>query len=468
MFIGREKELNELEKLYAADQFQMPVIYGRRRIGKSTLIQEFAKNKKAVLFTAIESSAQRNLELFSQNIYKILAPELPALSAFPTFEAAFDFLNESARKERLIVVIDEYPYLAAADKSISSILQLYIDQKFKNGKMYLILCGSSMSFMENQVLGYQSPLYGRRTAQFKIQPFDYETASRFVPGYSAEDKALVYGVTGGVPRYLELFMSDFSVHENIIRLFFNDSGYLYEEPGNLLKQELREAGTYNTVIEAVAAGANRINEISTKTHLDPPTVSYCLKTLISLEIVEKENSITDENNRKKVSYMISDQMFRFWYRFVPDGISMIVSRDGKSYYEQAVKPLLSDYMGKVFENMCKNYLMEMSRQKKLPFIILKIGRWWGNNPIKKREEKIDLIGVNNIEKRMILGECKYRNEKLSLETLKKLEERSSLLPGHLQQHFILFSKSGFTDTVRKYAENNNIILITLEEMYSTD
>lgn len=468
MFIGREKELNELEKLYAADQFQMPVIYGRRRIGKSTLIQEFAKNKKAVLFTAIESSAQRNLELFSQNIYKILAPELPALSAFPTFEAAFDFLNEFARKERLIVVIDEYPYLAAADKSISSILQLYIDQKFKDGKMYLILCGSSMSFMENQVLGYQSPLYGRRTAQFKIQPFDYETSSRFVPGYSPEDKALVYGVTGGVPRYLELFMSDFSVHENIIRLFFNDSGYLYEEPGNLLKQELREAGTYNTVIEAVAAGANRINEISTKTHLDPPTVSYCLKTLISLEIVEKENSITDENNRKKVSYMISDQMFRFWYRFVPDGISMIVSRDGKSYYEQAVKPLLSDYMGKVFENMCKNYLMEMSRQKKLPFIILKIGRWWGNNPIKKREEEIDLIGINNIEKRMILGECKYRKEKLSLETLRKLEERSSLLPGYWQQHFILFSKSGFTDTISKYAEDHNIILITLEEMYSTD
>lgn len=468
MFIGREKELNELEKLYAADQFQMPVIYGRRRIGKSTLIQEFAKNKKAVLFTAIESSAQRNLELFSQNIYKILAPELPALSAFPTFEAAFDFLNEFARKERLIVVIDEYPYLAAADKSISSILQLYIDQKFKDGKMYLILCGSSMSFMENQVLGYQSPLYGRRTAQFKIQPFDYETSSRFVPGYSPEDKALVYGVTGGVPRYLELFTSDISVHENIVRLFFNDSGYLYEEPGNLLKQELREAGTYNTVIEAVAAGANRINEISTKTHLDPPTVSYCLKTLISLEIVEKENSITDENNRKKVSYMISDQMFRFWYRFVPDGISMIVSRDGESYYEQAVKPLLSDYMGKVFENMCKKYLMEMSRQRKLPFIVLKVGRWWGNNPIKKQEEEIDLIGINNIEKRMILGECKYRKEKLSLETLRKLEERSSLLPGYWQQHFILFSKSGFTDTISKYAEDHNIILITLEEMYSTD
>lgn len=466
MFIGRETELCELEKMYVDEKFQMPVIYGRRRIGKSTLIQEFVKEKKAVLFTAIESSAKRNLELLSQNIYRTLMPEFPVLPAFSTFEAAFDFFNETAQKERLIVVIDEYPYLAAAEKSISSILQFYIDQKFKTGKMFLILCGSSMSFMENQVLGYQSPLYGRRTAQFKIQPFDFETSSRFVPDYSAEDKALVYGVTGGVPRYLELFRPELSVHENIIRLFFNDSGYLYEEPGNLLKQELREAGTYNTVIEAVASGANRINEISGKTHLDSPTINYCLKTLISLEIIEKEHAILDENNRKKVSYIISDQMFRFWYRFVPDGISMITMKDGCIYYEQAVKPRLSDYMGKVFEHMCKNYLMKLSQKKKLPFMVLKTGRWWGSNPSLKKEEEIDLVGINAIEKRMILGECKYRTEKLSMETITKLEERSSLLPGHWQQNLILFSKSGFTNAAREYAKSNEIILVTLEEMYN--
>lgn len=172
-----------------------------------------------------------------------------------------------------------------------------------------------------------------------------------------------------------------------------------------------------------ASGANRINEISAKTHLDTPTVSYYLKTLISLEIVEKETAITDENNRKKVSYLISDQMFCFWYRFVPAGTSMIVSRDGENYYAQAVKPMLSDYMGKVFENMCKRYMMELSRQKKLPFTILNIGRWRGNNPIEKREEKIDLIGINNIEKRMILGECKYRKDKLSIDIIEKLEEK---------------------------------------------
>ena len=236
MFIGRENELSELERLYATDQFQMPVIYGRRRVGKSTLIRQFVRDKRAVVFTAAESTIEKNLQLFSQSIYAALLPQMKTLPAFGSFEAAFDFLAEQSGAERLVVVIDEYPYLAMADRSISSRLQNYIDNQFGMGKMFLILCGSSMSFMENQVLGYQSPLYGRRTAQFKIMPFDYRTSALFVPSYNLEDKALVYAVTGGVPKYLELFDAGLSVHDNITRLFFNDSGYLYEEPSNLMKQ----------------------------------------------------------------------------------------------------------------------------------------------------------------------------------------------------------------------------------------
>lgn len=190
------------------------------------------------------------------------------LPPFQSFDAAFDFLTEYVKKERCVVIIDEYPYLAASDKSISSRLQSYIDGEWKDSKMYLILCGSSMSFMEHQVLGYQSPFYGRRTAQIKLLPFDYRTSACFVPDYSDEDKALVYGVTGGIPKYLELFRPELSVYENIIKLFFNSSGYLYEEPENLLKQELRDVSTYNAIIEAMASGAAKINEIATKIHSD--------------------------------------------------------------------------------------------------------------------------------------------------------------------------------------------------------
>lgn len=305
MFIGRDWELNELERLYDTTDFQMAVIYGRRRVGKSTLIRQFIQKKKAVVFTAVESTAEKNLELFSQSIYAALLPQMKTLPSFANFETAFEFLSEQAKEERIIVVIDEYPYLAGADRSISSRLQSYIDEKFKNGKMFLILCGSSMSFMENQVLGYQSPLYGRRTAQFKIHPFDYRTSALFAPEYSLEDKALMYAVTGGIPKYLELFDTKTDVHENMIRLFFNDNGYLYEEPSNLMKQEMRDASNYNAVVEALSCGANRISELVGKAHLDTATITYCLKSLMSLGIVEKEAAMTEEDNKKKTHYVVS-------------------------------------------------------------------------------------------------------------------------------------------------------------------
>ena len=465
MFIGREKELQELNRLYESSCFEMPIIYGRRRVGKSTLIRKFTEKKKAILFTAVESTAERNLELFSKMIYKTLLPNMNTLPPFQSFEAAFAFLYDYGKEDRLIVVIDEYPYLAAADKSISSVLQSCIDNLWKNSRLYLILCGSSMSFMENQVLGYQSPLYGRRTAQLKILPFDYKTAAQFVPDYSLEDKALVYGVTGGIPKYLELFSPELSVEENIIRLFFQDSGYLYEEPGNLLKQELRDVSTYNAIIEALASGATKMNELVTKTHTDTATVSYCLKSLISIGIVSKEYAITEESNKKKTCYSLCDNMFRFWYRFVPNGTELILMQEGKTYFEEAVLPQISDYMGKIFEQMCRNYLMHQSVAGKLPFKILKIGRWWGNNPKQKREEEIDIVGIHPLSKSALLGECKYKNAGIHLETAKTLLERGALLPAYPTKQYVLCSKNSFSNDVVEFAKEHDIILITLEDLY---
>lgn len=465
MFIGREKELADLNALYDTDKFQMPVIYGRRRVGKSTLIRKFVEDKRAVLFTAIESTSERNLELFSRSIYKTLLPTMTKMPPFQSFEAAFDFLTEYTKKERCVVVIDEYPYLAASDKSISSRLQSYIDGEWKDSKMYLILCGSSMSFMENQVLGYQSPLYGRRTAQIKLLPFDYLTSACFVPNYSEEDKALVYGVTGGIPKYLELFRPELTVYENIIQLFFDSSGYLYEEPGNLLKQELRDVSTYNAIIEALASGAVKVNEIVTKVHSDTATVSYCLKSLISIGIVEKCAAITEEDNKKKTSYVICDNMFRFWYRFVPNGIDLILMQYGKNYFEESVLPKLPDYMGNTFEEMCRNYLQQISVQGKLDFTITKIGRWWGTNPKLRQEEEIDIVGVNPLTKCVLLGECKYQNQGIHLETAQKLMERGLLITQYPNKSYVLCSKTHFTDEVKRFAKENKIMLVTLRDLY---
>lgn len=465
MFVGREKELSVLNSLYETNQFQMPVIYGRRRVGKSTLIHKFVENKKSVIFTAIESTADRNLELFSKAILKTFFPEMTNMPPFGSFEDAFDFLTENIKNERFIVVIDEYPYLASSDKSISSRLQRYIDEKWKDTRMYLILCGSSMSFMENQVLGYKSPLYGRRTSQIKLPPFDFRTSASFVPDYSYEDKALVYGVTGGIPKYLELFDPQKSVYENISQLFFNGSGYLFEEPVNLLKQELREVSTYNAVIEALANGATRMNEIVTRIHSDTATVTYCLKSLMAIGIVEKCLAVTEEDNRKKSMYVISDNMFRFWYRFVPNGMDLIMMQGGNKYFDEIVRPQLSDYMGHIFEDMCRYYIQQASIQGKLGFTITKIGKWWGNDSQSRSEEEIDIVGINPMCKCALIGECKYQNQGIHLETAQKLLKRGKLIASYPDKSYILCSKTSFTDEVKKFAGENNVMLITLADLY---
>ena len=198
-----------------------------------------------------------------------------------------------------------------------------IDQEWKNSNIMLILCGSSMSFMENQVLGYQSPLYGRRTAQFRLDPLDYYESSLFVPHYSAEEKALVYGITGGIPQYLEMVEDSISIKENILEMYLNTNAYLYEEPVNLMKQELKEPANYNAIVEAIAKGATKLNEISTKVQMENSNVSTRLKSLISLGLVEKESAVTEEDNKKKTGYILADQMFRFWYRYVPQCMLLI-------------------------------------------------------------------------------------------------------------------------------------------------
>lgn len=465
MFIGRDYELNELYKLYQKPSFQFPIIYGRRRVGKSKLIQEFIKDKTAIFFTAIESNSQKNLELLSASIWNTLMPSMSSLPPFSSFENAFEKIADIAQKQKLIFVIDEYPYLASAERSISSVLQSYIDNLFSKTNMMLILCGSSMSFMENQVLGYQSPLYGRRTAQFKILPLDYLESSKFVPHYTKEEKAIIYGITGGVPKYLELIDENITLKENIIELFLKPNGYLYEEPYNLLKQELREPANYNAIIEAIATGASRLNEISTKTHMDTANLSACLKILISLGIVKKESAITEESNRKKTLYSLSDHMFCFWYRYIPNHLFMIETGDAETVYDSRIKPTLSNFMGFIFEDMCKQYLYKQNLQNLLPFKLHQLGRWWGNHSVLHREIEIDIVGINDEQKKVLFGECKFRNELLEKSVMDDLIEHSTIFSRYSDKYYVLFSKSGFCENVKKTASNTNCILVTLEDMF---
>ena len=299
-FYCREEELRKLNKRYHAGDFECIIIYGRRRVGKTTLINEFCKDKPTIFFSALNTTEIENLESLSKSIMNYERPDMDVTPEFKTYDAALDELTALATHERIVFVIDEYPYLAKAKPSISAMLQHIIDHKWNNSKMFLILCGSSMSFMEDQVLGQESPLYGRRTGQFKIAPLDYKESAVFHPDLSNEDNALIYGITGGVPHYINKLGVKESVDEALLDNLFDRSSYLYEEPANLLKQELREPAIYNAIITAIAQGASRINDIALKTGQENSVVSKYLVALIDLGIVKKETPVTEKIGKKTI------------------------------------------------------------------------------------------------------------------------------------------------------------------------
>lgn len=459
MFIGREKELNTLNKLYNSGKFEFAVIYGRRRVGKTALISEFTKDKATIFFTGIETNAKQNLDNFSRCIMEYNVGTAVDAS-FPSFQSALEYVFELAKTMRIVLVIDEYPYVARASKSLASTLQLLIDKNKDSSKLFLILCGSSMSYMEDHVLAYKAPLYGRRTAQLKIKPFDFFEACQYFTKLSAIDKALAYGIVGGTPQYLMQIDDELSIEENIKNTHLNPSSSIFEEPNNLLKQEVREPAIYNAVITAIATGSSKMNEISNKIDEDTSVCATYIKNLITLGIVKKESPYGEKKSRKTI-YSIEDNMFRFWYRFVPENTS-VISRGVTDLAYKRIAPELSSYMGGVFEDICKQYLWKLLLEDKCAVNFSDIGRWWGTNPKTKTQEEIDIMGTDKDS--ALFGECKWTNEKVDLGILEKLVERSTLFH-YKKMHFYLFAKNGFTKgCIDRANEMGNVTLVTYEDM----
>ena len=465
MFYCREQELHKLNKRYNDGKFECVVIYGRRRVGKTALINEFCKDKPAIMFSALNSTSSENLEALSKSIYQYKNPESTGEAApiYPDYDAALQEITKLAESERLIFVIDEYPYLAKAEKSISSRLQHIIDHIWQQGKLFVILCGSSMSFMEYQVLGYESPLYGRRTAQFKIQALTYKEIVAFNPKLTAEQQSLIYGITGGIPHYINKLNVTDSIDSALLENLFDSSGYLFEEPENLLKQELREPAVYNSIITAIAGGASRANEISTKVGIESAKCAKYINVLLDLGILKRETPITEKEGKKTI-YSIGDNFFRFWYRFVPRNMTAIQTGRITQLYDKAVKKHFSDYMGLVFEQMCREYLLNYAED--LPIDISDAAQWWGTDSKTRKEIQIDIVGTPAEGKEYIIGSCKYRNEKIGVDELELIRQYASVFGKGSRYHYFIFSKGGFTDGLRQLAEQGEVTLLTLEDIYS--
>lgn len=461
-FYCRENELRKLNKRYANDEFECIVIYGRRRVGKTALINEFCKDKPTIFFSALNTTGQENLESLSKAIMNYERPDEIGGPIFKNYDEALGEITRLSKKERVVFVIDEYPYLAKAKPVISAMFQHIIDHKWSESKLFFILCGSSMSFMENQVLGQESPLYGRRTGQFKIEPLNYRETAQFHPKLKVLDNAFIYGITGGVPHYINKLGVKHDIDEALLTNLFDRSSYLYEEPSNLLKQELREPAIYNAIIKAIAEGASRMNEIVTKIGETSSTCTNYVKTLIELGIVKKETPITEKAGKKTI-YLLSDNFFRFWYRFVPANIGAIDSGRIDRIYQKAIKDNLSDYMGITFEKMCQDYLIYYA--KDLPIIINEIGQWWGTDSKSKKQVQIDIVASSVETKEYIIGSCKFKNEKIGMDELELLKSYSNVFGKGDKYYYYIFSKGGFTEGLVNEAQKGNVVLIKLDDMY---
>ena len=464
MFIGRINELEVLEKTYNKPGFQMTVIYGRRRIGKSRLITEFLRNKNGSYYVAIQSSLEDNVRKWSNQVISDLAPELSG-SSFNDLESFFSFIGSLSNKKRIVLALDEIPYMAVADDSFLSRFQVAVDTILSSQNIYLIICGSAISFMEKEILSEKSPLFGRRTNQIFLKPFNYLESAKFVPRYTNEEKAIVYGVTGGVAKYLTLFDDELSLDDNLINIFFKPSGYLYEEPINLLIQEFRTIHTYNTVIEVCAGGANRVSEIADKAHVSTATLSYILQNLCTIGVVSKLTPMTANDNGKKTIYEITDGIYRFWYSFVPYAKSAIEMNRGDLYYSNYVKDKLHLFMGKVFEEMCRFYTLFCGLEGHWNCFVSNVGNWWGIDH-NHMPTDIDVVGIDKTGKKAIIGECKFTNKVIDKDVYESLMNRRGLIDKRYDEvQYLFFSLSGYSEWVKQNADPEKTQLLTLDDLY---
>ena len=443
MFYGRENELEELNRRYFSSGFQFIPVYGRRRVGKTALIDEFIKDKTAIKFTAVKGSYNTNMRLLASIVLGVRNAPVMDL------EDILEVMHSRFGERRYVFVIDEYPYLVGSDESVTGILNNFIESHL-DSEAFIILSGSSMSVMKNQILGVKSPLYGRRTGQIRLSPFPFVEIWHFLPSYSDEERLIVYGLVGGIPWYLSFFDDRKSLKENIIDNLINPFAALNKEATLLFAEEFESPVSYLDVISSIAKGHNRVGEMAADAGLETSRISALLKDLILLEIVEKIRPIDDPGSKRTI-YRIRDHYLRSYYRFIyPSNVEV-----EKNRYEEAYDGIMKDmntYLGHVFEDVCSEYVGRSCRE---------VGTWWGTDSSRRTKEEIDIAALG--EGRMVLCECRYRSEPVGKDVVDTLVRRAGLVRSGLPKDLMVFSRSGYTEEAVREAESENVVLHTLED-----
>lgn len=461
-FVDREQELETLQNEYERDGSALVVLYGRRRVGKTTLISEFIKNKKALFFLASEESETQNRNAFKDKTAEFIDSALLRSADIKSWDVLFQSIMETPFDSKPVIVLDEFQYLGKANPAFLSIFQRIWEEILKDKSVMVILCGSLISMMEAQTLAYGSPLYGRRTAQIRLKQIPFAYYHEFFPGKSRRELIEMYAVTGGVPKYIELFPESKDIYGAIEKCVLNRSGYLYDEPLFLLRQEVTEVGSYFSIIKAIAAGNRKLSAISAVLEIKATSLTKYLKTLIDLDILEREVPVTEESpeKSKRGLYKIKDNYLRFWFSFVYPNRSFIESGHSSIVMNQIRKSLVKNHIAFVYEDVCKERMWELNGNGAWPFHFSKLGRFWDS------KDEIDIVALDPEGKNLILGECKYWTERVGVGVLRDLEAKAKSIPweqAHRTVWYVLFSAAGFSEELKTIAESRADLLLCDEQ-----
>ena len=457
MFVGRNKELKKLDKVIRSDEMNFTLIYGRRRVGKSELVnQALSKADVKSLYyeckqVAQESNVNGLSEILSENM------GLPKLG-FSDIESLLNYIFELSVKEKMVLVLDEYPYLRESVKGMDSILQSVVDKYRKTAKLSLIILGSYVEVMRS-LIEHENPLYGRVDMTIDLKQMDYYESSFFYPNYSAEDKVRIYSVFGGIPYYNRLIDDSKSVQENIIELIGSPGARLENEVSMYLNAELSKIVNANEVFEALSRGFSRYSDILSQSHVSSgPTLVDVLEKLIRMEVVEKTAPINDSNNKKKISYSICDNLSLFYYRYIFKYSSQMNIMDSEVFYKKYIEKDFEEYyVPHLFENVCRQYLIRKNRAGEIEPVIEKIGKYYYDNPVEHTNGEFDIVTEDELG--YAFYEVKFRKTPVSDEMIQ--EEMEQVKATGLNCYkYVFFSRSGF-----QCRQRENVQLIELEDLF---
>lgn len=456
-FFGRETERNKLSHILKRNEQQIALIFGRRRVGKSELIKQALRENeiKSIYYECKQTTEMNNTDSLSALVSEKYG--FPKLS-FSGMEELLDFLFRKSMEEKLILVLDEYPYLRETVTGMDSILQALIDKYRRSSALKLILCGSFVDIMKSLLLN-ENPLYGRIDLTIDLKPMDYYDSAKFYPDFSDEDKVRLYSVFGGIPYFNQLIDPKLSVRENMIELIASPNARLENEVSMYLKSEITKINNANEVLEALAMGYSRYSDLLSQSHVSSgPTLIDVLERLIKMEVVAKEAPINAENNKRKAGYVIIDNLSLFYYRYVFRYASQMSVMDSDVFYDRYIeKDFETKYVPHVFEGICKQYLIRQNRKGDLPEVFEKIGKYYYNDPVKRVNGEFDIVTED--PSGYVFYEAKFRKEPISRSMI-DIEIEQIKATGLNCYKYGFFSRSGF-----ECAPDEKMVFINLSDLY---